>query len=151
MTHTASPATGVDAPRARSLDVEPTEMTRWVGWIAFAGVMMWLVGSFHAIAGLVALFRDEVFLVGSNGLTLKIDYTTWGWIHLIGGSIIAAAGIALFTGKMWARVVGVTVAMLSALVNIAFIQANPVWSAIMITIDVLIIWALTVHGDELRD
>lgn len=150
MTHTASPPTGVDTPRDRSYDVEPTEMTAWVGWVAFAGVMLWLVGSFHAIAGLVALFRDEVYLVGSSGLTLKVDYTTWGWIHLIGGSIVAAAGIAVFTGRLWARIVGVTVAMLSALVNIAFLEAYPVWSAIMIAIDVLVIWALMVHGDEVK-
>ena len=66
-------------------NVQPTEMTGWVGWIAFAGAMMVLLGIFHIVDGLVALFRDEVFLVGRSGLTVEVDYTAWGWVHLIGG------------------------------------------------------------------
>ncbi len=132
-------------------DVQPTEMTAWVGWIFFAGAMMVMLGSFHVIEGLVAVFKDEVFLVGKSGLVINVDYTTWGWVHIIGGLVIAGAGIALFTGRIWARTIGVIMAMVSAIVNITFLSAYPVWSAIMITLDVLVIWALTVHGGELRD
>lgn len=131
--------------------VQPTQVTAWVGWIAFAGIMMVLVGSFHAIQGLVALFRDEVFLVSSSGLVLDVDYTAWGVAHLIGGAVLVAAGIWVFRGKVWARVVGVVMAVVSAVVNIGFLAAYPIWSAIMIAVDVLVIWALTVHGGELRD
>ncbi len=130
-------------------DVQPTEMTAWVGWIFFAGAMMVMLGSFHVIEGLVAVFKDEVFLVGKSGLVINVDYTTWGWVHIIGGLVIAGAGIALFTGRIWARTIGVIMAMVSAIVNITFLSAYPVWSAIMITLDVLVIWALTVHGGEL--
>ncbi len=126
------------------------DQTGWVGWIVFAAVMMTLLGSFHVIQGLVALLKDEYFLVGDSGLVVSVDYTTWGWVHVIGGLIIAAAGLALFAGQMWARVVGVLVAMLSAVVNLAFLSAFPVWSALMILLDVLVIWALTVHGSELK-
>src|ERR1044072_3184377 len=87
----------VGASESRPLNVQPTEMTGWVGWIAFAGVMMVLLGTFHAIQGLVALFQDEYFLVAKSGLTVHVDYTAWGWIHLILGIIIALAGFALFT------------------------------------------------------
>jgi hypothetical protein len=132
-------------------DVQPTEMTAWVGWIFFAGAMMVMLGSFHVIEGLVAVFKDEVFLVGKSGLVINVDYTTWGWVHIIGGLVIAGAGIALFTGRIWARTIGVIMAMVSAIVNITFLSAYPVWSAIMITLDVLVIWALTVHGGELRE
>ena len=132
-------------------NVQPTEMTGWVGWIGFAGVMMVLLGSFHVIQGLVAIFNDEAFLVGQSGLTISLDYTAWGWAHVIGGLIVGAAGIGVFTGKIWARAVGVLVAMVSALVNIAFLSAYPIWSAIMIAIDILVIWALTVHGGEVRE
>ena len=131
--------------------VQPTQVTAWVGWIAFAGIMMVLVGSFHAIQGLVALFRDEVFLVSSSGLVVDVDYTAWGVAHLIGGAVLVAAGIWVFRGKVWARTVGVVMAMLSAVVNIGFLAAYPIWSAIMIAVDVLVIWALTVHGGELKD
>jgi hypothetical protein len=131
-------------------DVHPTEMTAWVGWIAFASLMMVLVGTFHVIEGLVALFKDEVFVVGKAGLIVNVDYTAWGWAHILGGIIIVGAGLGLLTGKIWARTIGVLVAMVSAVVNIAFLSAYPIWSTIMIGIDILVIWALTVHGREMR-
>ena len=126
------------------------EQTGWVGWIAFAGMMMVILGIFHAIEGLVALFRDEVLLVGKNGLAVSVDYTTWGWVHLLGGILIVLAGAGLLAGQMWARVVGVVMAMVSAMINFAFLPALPIWSAIMITVNILVIWAITVHGREMR-
>jgi hypothetical protein len=134
---------------SRMQNVQATQMTAWVGWIAFAGLIMLVLGMFHIIQGLVALFQDEYFLVGKSGLTVHVDFTTWGWIHLIGGVIIAGAGIALFTGRVWARTIGVILAMVSAIINVGFLSAYPIWSAIMIAFDVLVIWALTVHGGEL--
>ena len=131
--------------------VEPTGMTGWVGWVAFAGVMMVILGTFHVIDGLVAIFKDEYVLVGKSGLVVNVDYTAWGWLHLIGGIIIIAAGVAVFTGQIWARVIGVLLATVSAVINIAFLSAYPIWSTIMITLDILVIWALTVHGGELRE
>ena len=138
------------APESHLLNVQPTEMTGWVGWIAFAALMMILLGTFHAIQGLVALFQDEYFLVAKSGLVVHVDYTAWGWIHLILGIITAGAGFALFTGKVWARALGVVIVMISAVVNIGFIAAYPIWSALMIAVDILVIWALTVHGGELQ-
>jgi hypothetical protein len=126
-------------------------MTGWVGWIAFAGTMMVLLGSFHVIQGLVAVFKDEYFVVGKSGLVVNVDYTTWGWVHIIGGLIIAGAGVALFTGKIWARTIGVLLALASSIVNISFLAAYPIWSTIMITVDILVIWALTVHGSEMKE
>ena len=76
--------------------------------------------------------------------------TAWGVLHVILGIVIAGAGYALFAGHMWARVVGVLIAMGSAVANLAFLAAYPFWSAVMILLDVLVIWAITVHGSELR-
>ena len=142
-----SPAGTVGASGAAP--AEP-QATGWVGWIGFAGVMMLILGMFHAFQGLVALFRDDYYLVGQNGLTLHVDYTAWGWTHLIFGVVVVAAGAGLLSGQMWARVVGVVLAVLSALVNVAFLAAYPIWSTIMIAVDILVIWALTVHGREMR-
>jgi hypothetical protein len=142
-------AAGVPAYDGRQ-NVQPTEMTGWVGWIGFAAVMMVLLGIFHAIDGLVALFRDEYFLTTRTGLTINVDYTTWGWVHLVGGLLILLAGIGLMSGNVLARSVAVVLAILSAVVNIGFLAAYPIWSAIMIAVDILVIWALTVHGGELR-
>jgi hypothetical protein len=122
----------------------------WVGWIMFASFMMLLLGSFHAIQGLVALFDDQKLLVTDRDLIVLADYTTWGWVHLIGGIILALAGFSLFTGWLLARIVGVIVAAASAITNVAFLSAYPIWSAIMIALDILIIWALTVHGAEMK-
>jgi hypothetical protein len=131
-------------------NVQPTRMTAWVGVVAFAGAAMVVLGIFHAIQGLVAFFRDEYYEVGANELMVRVDWTTWGWVHLIGGIAIIAAGLGLFAGKVWARIVAVTLAMISAVVNIGFLAAYPIWSVLMITLDMLVIWAVMVHGDEVR-
>jgi hypothetical protein len=149
MTDTSSPGVGaripVQSPGAR------TEPTGWVGWIVFAAVMMIMIGVLHAIEGLVALFKDTYYLVTDKGLVFSVDYSAWGWVQLIAGIVVAAAGAALFTGRIWARVVGVIVVLLSLLVNFTFTSAYPLWSAIVIALDVLVIYALTVHGGEMKD
>ena len=127
-----------------------SEVTGWVGWIIFAGTMMALVGTFHVIQGLVALFDNTYYLVGQNGLLVQVDYTAWGWAHLLSGVVIFAAGLALFSGKMWARTLGVILASISAILNFAFIAAFPVWSLTVIALDVFVIYALTAHGGEMK-
>ncbi|NMH92269.1 hypothetical protein HF519_11945 [Pseudonocardia bannensis] len=124
--------------------------TAWTGWAVFAAVLMIMVGVFHAIAGLVALFRETVYLVPETNLVVSVSYNSWGWLHLIGGVLLAVAGFALLAGQTWARVVAVVLAGLSAVVNIGFLAAQPFWSSIMIALDVLVIYALTVHGGELK-
>lgn len=136
-------------PPARPAEREP-EPTGWVGWIAFASVMMIMLGIFHAFQGLIGLFQNDYYLVGPNGLTIHMNYTAWGWTQLIVGLIVLGAGAGIVTGQMWARVVGTLVALGSAIVNVAFLSAYPIWSTMMITFDVLIIWALTVHGREMK-
>jgi hypothetical protein len=124
--------------------------TAWVGWIAFAGMIMVMLGTFHIIQGLVALFNDEYYLVGKSGLIVNMDFTAWGWVHLIGGAIVLAAGLCVFAGQIWARTVGVIVALVSAVVNLGFLAAYPLWSMMMIALDVVVILALTVHGSEVK-
>ena len=131
------------APRRR-------EPTGWVGMILFGGIMMLMMGGFQIIEGLVALFKDDYYLVTRNGLVVNVDYTTWGWTHLLIGIVAVCAGIGVLLGQMWARVIGIIIAVLSALANIAFLSAYPVWSTIIIVLDVLVIYALTVHGSEVK-
>ena len=124
-------------------------MTGWTGWALFAGVMMLMVGLFQAMEGLVALFNDDWYAVNKKGLVLSVDYTAWGWVHLLLGVVIVAAGAAVLNGRVWGRVVGVMMALGSAVTNLAFIAAYPAWSVIIIAVDVFVIYALCVHGDEL--
>jgi len=125
-------------------------VTGWVGWVYFAGAMMLLLGGLQAIAGLVALFNDKFFVVTQNGL-IALNFTTWGWIHLILGVVIFAAGIAVLAGNMWGRIIGVFLAVLSAIANLGFITAYPLWSIVGLIIDGLVIYALTMHGAEAKD
>jgi hypothetical protein len=146
-----TPSTGVGSTVPRQSSRQVAEPTGWVGWIIFAGTMMVMVGIFHVIQGLVALFQDDYYLVGKSGLTVHLSYTGWGWTHIIVGLIVAAAGLGLYSGQMWARVVGVVITMVSLIVNFAFIAAYPFWSTIVIAMDIFVILALTVHGREVKD
>ena len=119
-----------------------------VGWTTFAGIMMILIGVFHAIAGLSGILKDDFYAVLPN-YVLKFDVTTWGWIHLIGGIVVVLAGFGLFSGAVWARTVGVILAAVSALVSFAWIPLYPIWSLVLIAIDVTVIWALTAHGRDI--
>lgn len=118
----------------------------WVtGAVVFAGVMMVMVGVFHVLAGLAAIVDDEFYVAAPN-YVYDLDVTGWGWIHLIAGVIIAAAGVAVWSGQLWARLVGIWLASLSLIANFLFIPYYPVWSMLMIAIDVLVIYALAVAG-----
>jgi hypothetical protein len=124
--------------------------TAWAGWVIFGGMMMIILGALQAIDGLVALFRDNVYIVRPSGLAVEIDYTAWGWTHLLLGVLLIAAGVGVLSGQVWARTLGVIAAALSVLVNFAFMPAYPFWSLTIITVDVLVIYALIAHGGELR-
>jgi len=136
--------------RSRASRAAPPEATGWVGWIVFAAVLMVLIGILHAIEGLVALFKDSYYIVTEQGFLATVDYTAWGWTHLILGVLVALAGVALFSGRMWARVVGVALALLSILTNFAFMPAYPLWAITLILVDTFVIYALVVHGREMR-
>jgi hypothetical protein len=122
----------------------------WTGWVVFASFMMMLLGVFQAIQGLVALFDDGFYLVQENGLVIDVNYNVWGTVHLLLGVLLLLSGAGVLTGNLAARVVGVILAGFSAVANMAFIEAYPFWSILIITVDVLVIYALTVHGRELK-
>jgi hypothetical protein len=147
MANMQSPRADAGTSRADGRAPAPTG---WTGWVAFAGLMMIMLGTFQAVEGLVAVFDDGFYRVTSGGLVVNVDYTVWGWVHLFLGAIIVISGIGVLTGNTAARVVGVLLAGLSALLNLAFVEAYPIWSVIVITLDVLVIYALTVHGREMK-
>ena len=113
-------------------------------------VMMAVLGFFQAIMGLTALFKDSYYVVVPNSI-LHLDFTQWGWTHLVLGLLVLCAGFAILAGQVWGRVVGVLLAVLVAVTNMLFIPAYPVWSIIVIVVSVLVIYALVVHGSELEE
>lgn len=118
------------------------------GLTAFAGTLMLLTGALHVLQGIVALVNDEFFVVGEE-YVFTFDLTTWGWVHLLLGLVVAAAGIALFQAAAWARVVAVTLAGLSIIASFLWMPFYPFWSLMLVAFDVFVIWAVTAHGHDI--
>jgi hypothetical protein len=119
-----------------------------MGLTAFAGIMMFMLGGWWVIAGLVAIFNDDFYVVTQEWI-FELSTTTWGWTHLVLGIVVLLAGLGLFSGAVWARTVGVILAALSGLVAFAWLPYYPVWAILFVTMSVLTIWALTVHGRDI--
>ena len=120
------------------------------GWGLFAVLLLVMVGGFQIVNGLIALFRSGTYQVGSSKLVVDVDYTTWGWVHIGLGVLALLAALGLARGQMWARILGVALAALSAIVYMGFIAAFPALALVVIAMDVLVIYAIVVHGGELK-
>ena len=125
--------------------------TGWTGWIVFAGVILLISGIFSIVQALVALIGPNSYYVITEGSLFLLDVTGWGWWNLIIGVLLALTAVALFAGQTWARVVAIVLVILSAVGQLLLIPAQPWWSLIVIAIDVLVVYALIVHGREMRD
>jgi hypothetical protein len=128
-----------------------SESRLWHGLIAFATLMLLLAGAFHAIGGLVALFEDDQYLVGERDLMVTVTYRWFGVAHLAVGVLMLLAAYALFWGRTWGRAVAIAVALVSAITNLASLSSDPSRFALMIALDVLVIYAVAVHGSENRE
>jgi hypothetical protein len=125
--------------------------TGWVGWGRFAAIILLLSGLFGAIQGFVAILAPDPYFVVSSGELFALDVSGWGWWNLVVGILLILTAIALFTGATWARVVAVVLAIISAVSQLLLLPAQPWWAMIIIAVDVLVIYALTAHGRELRE
>ena len=127
------------------------EPSGWaVGWTAFAGFMMVLLGFWWIIAGLVAVINDSFFVVTQEWI-FEFSTTTWGWIHLVLGGVILFSGFGLFSGNVMARTVGVIIGVVSAFAAFAWLPYAPVWAILLIAVSVAIIWSLTAHGRDITE
>jgi hypothetical protein len=117
------------------------------GWTYFAGVLLLIVGSLDALWGLAAVLNDDIVFVGGEGVIVA-DVTTWGWVHLILGSVVACTGLGLFTGAEWARFTALFFITINAVTQIVWFPAAPLWAFLMILLDVAIIYQLTARWEE---
>ena len=115
------------------------------GGITFAATMLALVGTFQIIQGLVAVFNDEFYIVTRN-YTFDLDVSAWGWIHLLIGIVMLSVAFGLYAQALWAVIGGMAIAMVSAPANFFFIPYYPIWSLVLIAIDLWILWSLTRPG-----
>jgi hypothetical protein len=118
-----------------------------LGFTITAAVLMMISGLWNFLEGLAAIIKGQFFVVLPN-YVYNVSITGWGWIHLILGAAVFVAGAFLFMDKMWARIVGVVLACLSAVANFLYIPYSPVWSVIVIALDVFIVWALLAPRDR---
>src|SRR5580704_5133231 len=115
---------------------------RGSGWRAFAGVLFVVVGIFNFIDGIVAVANAHYL---NNHLVFG-DLKSWGWTMLIFGIIVALVGLAILAGQAWAAWVGILLAALNAVGQLLFLPAYPLWSVIVIALDVIVIYGLAVYG-----
>jgi hypothetical protein len=118
------------------------------GWAAFAATMVLVVGVLNVIYGVAALIEDDYFLADE---LLFGDLTLWGWVHLIIGVAQVITAMLIFGGNDFGAVLGIMFAGFNAIAALLDIGAYPVWSVIILVIDGLVIYALTVHGDAFRE
>lgn len=140
--------TQVHAPHDSSGTTHPSPA--WAGWVVFAAAMLMLLGTLHAVQGLVALFDEGYLLVNAPDDLLLVDIDAWGVVLLCWGLLLIAGGVGLTRASGWARWFAVTVAFIDVILQIGFLSAYPIWSALLILLDVIVIFALTARWSEAR-
>jgi len=114
------------------------------GPIVFAGAIMVIAGIWQVFIGTAALARDKIY----DGVPLYVysfDLTVWGWAELVTGILSIAAGYAALRGLRWARVLGIGLASVSMIVQFMFLPHFPIWSVLVIALDVGVIYALATY------
>jgi len=117
------------------------------GWVLFAGIVLIINGCLAIMFGLAAVLNDQVVRVGGEGVTIA-DFTAWGWITMGIGALMTITGIGLVLGNRIARWAGVTFAVISALAQFGTISAFPLWSLLVIALDIIVIYQLIANWDR---
>lgn len=116
------------------------------GWLIFVAVVLLIDGLLDALWGLAAVINNEVIAVGGHGVIVW-DISAWGWAHLILGSLMALTGLGMFSGRGWARWLGVFFVSLNVLVQFGTFTLFPLWSMLIIALDIVILYQLTARWD----
>ena len=141
MSTTTPPGTPPTAsPRAVDRD---SRSDSWAAGLSlFAGVMLVLAGVSHVLAGIAGIVGDEVYVFVAADYIYGLDLTAWGWTHLAIGAVLLVIGVAVVSGRDWARAAAIGLASLSFVASFLFVPYYPVWSLLVIALDVAVIWAL---------
>ena len=127
-------------------------VTGWVGWAWFASILLFIGAAIDIFYGFMAIIGPNTayFVSTSTGKVASFNVAAWGWWSLIVGIGLLLAGVFLLRGALWARLFAVVVAGVNAITQLMSLPAQPWWSAIMVALDLLVIYAVTVHGRELK-
>ena len=121
----------------------------WTGWVWFAGVLMIVIGSLDFFQGLIAIIRNNYYVLTPNQI-IVFDLTTWGWIMLIWGIVVALAGFGLLSGSGWARWFTIVVVSLNFIVELSFVGSYqyPLWALTVIGLNVVVLYALIARWSD---
>ena len=133
------------ASPGRDFDAE-----RGVGWVAFAGVMIGVVGILNVIYGIAAI-DNSAFFVESERFVLFDDLNTWGWVHLIIGAIQVLAAFSIWNRNAFGAVIGIVTASLNAIAVLLWLPAAPFTAFAIFVIDLLVIYGLVAYGVKSRE
>jgi hypothetical protein len=122
---------------------------RWSGWISFAGLMMVIIGGLDFFEGLIAVIRDQYYVVTPAQIVV-FDLTTWGWIMIIWGIVLVFAGFGLLSGATWARWFGIVAGSLTFLVQLGFVGSSqyPLWALTVLALTAVVLYALIVRWND---
>lgn len=138
-TPSAAPAPGTGAHAVP--EERPIEQTVAGGASIAAAALLLTAGFITLFQGISAVAEDEVFVVGPQ-YVYEFDLTGWGWVHIVFGVLLILTALALMTGATWARVTAIGLASLSIVVNFLWLPYYPLWSILIIALDIVIIWAI---------
>jgi hypothetical protein len=119
------------------------------GWIGFAGILMVLLGGLSFFEGLIALLRDDYYVVVPSGF-LIFDVTGWGWIMLLWGIVLVLVGLALLNGASWARWTSILLVSINVFGQLGFLgnTNDTVWLLITLTFNIIVLYALIVRWHD---
>ena len=128
------------------------QTNRWTGWIGFAGCLMVIIGGIDFFEGLIAIIRGQYFAVTPNQI-IVFDTTTWGWITMIWGIIVALAGFGLLARAGWARWFAIVVGIFTFFEQLGFVGSSqyPLWALTVLFLTFMVVYALIVHWGEAED
>lgn len=143
-----SQALSAEVEKRRASMMDAKSGGGWRDWAMFAAVMMLLSGTFAILNGVSAILKDQI-VIGQQSQAMVLDVSQWGWTHTILGVLVILAALAVTRGRLWGRIIGIVMASFSAFASFAYLPVSPVWSVIVITLNVAVILALSVHGREI--
>jgi hypothetical protein len=145
--------TGPAGPSRRGDNVVNTThmQARWTGWISFAGWLLIVIGMLDFFQGLIAVIRKEYYALTANGI-IVFDLTTWGWITLIWGILLAFAGWGLLSRSTWARWFAIVAVTLNVIAQLGFVgsAAYPLWALTGITLSIVVLYGLIVRWGDVE-
>jgi hypothetical protein len=119
------------------------------GWVAFAGVMLMILGVINFIYGIAAI-DDANFYVRDAQFVFS-DLNTFGWILTVVGTVQVLVALGIWARNGFSRWMGVLFASGNAILQLLMIPAFPLWALAIFTLDILVIYALIAYGGRIEE